>query len=117
MIFYTLCLNLFAFAFLGGVIEGIYLTTQEKVVVETLQITLPDFPGARDPSIFKFNDHYLLSFRLVGQTACRHCPFEQSFQAISAPQLLETRRSMGRSTSQAEETRGSFPIAASFSSL
>jgi hypothetical protein len=111
MIFYIFCLNLLALALLGGVIEeGLALTAKEAVVLETRQILLPDFPGAHNPSIFKFHDHYLLSFRFIpeqkpGTSYIGVVLLNTSFEPISAPQLLETRRSGDEVPSQSEDAR------------
>jgi predicted GH43/DUF377 family glycosyl hydrolase len=113
MIFYTLCLNLLFLTLFGSVIEdGLALTSKEKVVIEAKQIVFNDFPGAHNPSIFEFEDHYLLSFRYIPDPEDQPwlsqigvVLLNKAFEPISSPQLLTTRHSGDEVPPQAEDAR------------
>ncbi len=84
----------------------------KKIVLSTVKIELPQFPKAFNPSLIKWEDGYLLSFR--------YCPdrffqpwlsyigvvkLNTAFQPVSRPQLLNTRPMRAGTPSQSEDAR------------
>jgi predicted GH43/DUF377 family glycosyl hydrolase len=87
------------------------LSSDKKIVIATKRIPLEDYPGAFNPSIIRFEEKFLLTFR--------YCPdsnnawlnqigvvlLNDSFEQISEPQLLNTRPKNSKTPSQAEDAR------------
>ena len=93
-------------------IDLVKLSDGQNIVVSTKQIYLEDYPGSFNPSIIKYRDNYLMSFR--------YCPdvynepwisyigivvFSESFNQISEPQILLTRPALAKTPSQSEDAR------------
>lgn len=84
----------------------------KEIVVSTKRIYIPDYPGSYNPSIFKFNNHYLLTFRYQPNRSFQPwisyigaILLDESFEAISDPELLDTRFNDPRTSSQSEDAR------------
>lgn len=85
---------------------------ENKIVIATKQIVFDEYPGAHNPSIIQFGDNFLLTFRYVpdmyrqpwtsyiGVVLLNH-----DFEAITEPQLLNTRSRMSKTPSQSEDAR------------
>lgn len=88
------------------------LSFEQRVVIETKQISFKDFPEAFNPSILKIEEGILLCFR--------YCPdrhqnpwvsyigialFNDAFELISEPQLVSTRQANQKTQSQSEDAR------------
>lgn len=90
----TLLLLLFVSSSLFGLIDLRHM--QQDFVLETKQIKIPGYPNAFNPSIIRWQNKLLLSFRLVpDRTRKFHCSLglvwlDENFDPISEPQLLET---------------------------
>jgi predicted GH43/DUF377 family glycosyl hydrolase len=106
----TLCLTL---EFSLQAIERIEpLDTSNQIVTATKRIHLDNCPGAYNPSIIRYQDGYLMSFRwspnriefpwisFIGIVL-----LDDSFEVISKPELLDTRWSNDATPSQAEDAR------------
>lgn len=87
-------------------------STEQKIVLMSKRIHLEGFPGAHNPSLFKIEQGFLLSFR--------YCPnpteypwlsfvgivlLDDSLTPISAPELLNTRYKNDKTPSQSEDAR------------
>jgi predicted GH43/DUF377 family glycosyl hydrolase len=98
--------------FLLLLIFGIPLYAEDKIVIRTKQIFLPEYPDAFNPSLIKIQDEFLLIFR--------YCPdpineewisyvgavwLNEEFETISEAQLLTTRRAKAKTPSQSEDPR------------
>lgn len=93
-----------------GASEGTFGTG--NIVTSTKRIHLSNYPGAYNPSIVKFNDGYLLTFRfLPDRTYQPWISFigvvllDESFEPISRPEILDTRSHFKATPSQAEDAR------------
>lgn len=82
------------------------------IVKTTKQIHLQEFPGAWNPSIVKFQDGYLLTFRWaprrIEEPWVSHIGLvllNDSFEPITKPELLDTRVYSNATPSQAEDAR------------
>ncbi|MDP1881019.1 MAG: hypothetical protein Q8K60_08790 [Parachlamydiaceae bacterium] len=68
----------------------------QEWVLETKQIHIPGYPHAFNPSIVKWKNNYLLSFRIVADMkdkfTCRIglVKLDENFNVINKPQLLDT---------------------------
>lgn len=85
--------------------------SNKKIILASKKIFLKEFPHAYNPSILKFEDRYILTFR--------HCPdiskpwfseigiviLNQQFEPISTPQILQTRFKGHKAPPQAEDAR------------
>lgn len=83
-----------------------------KIVASTKRIYLPGYPGAYNPSIVKYNDGYLLTFRyLPNRSGLPWLSYigvvvlDDSFDPVSDIQLLDTRFSSKSTPSQSEDAR------------
>lgn len=84
----------------------------KRIVIATKQIYLPEFPGACNPSIIKYNDNYLLTFRYLPNrydlSWVSHIGvvlLDESFEPITSPQLLDSRPYNKNTPSQSEDAR------------
>lgn len=84
----------------------------KQIVTATKQIYLPEFPGACNPSIVKYNDGYLLTFRYLPNrydfswiSYIGVVILDEFFDPISEPQLLDTRVYNKTTPSQSEDAR------------
>ncbi|HEV8051123.1 MAG TPA: hypothetical protein VGP47_01415 [Parachlamydiaceae bacterium] len=84
----------------------------KKIVTSTKQLYLQEYPGAWNPSIVKFRDGYLLTFRWapnrIMEPWVSHIGIvllNKTFDPISKPELLDTRVYNGATPSQAEDAR------------
>ena len=83
-----------------------------QIVTSTKQIVLNDYPGAYNPSIIRYEDGYLLSFRyspdFYGQPWTSYVGvvmLNDQFEPISEPELLNTRSKKSKTPSQSEDAR------------
>lgn len=88
------------------------IITAENIVTATKRIYLQNYQGAYNPSIIKFNEGYLLTFRfLPDRTYQPWISFigvvllDESFEPISRPQILDTRFNCKNTPSQSEDAR------------
>lgn len=86
--------------------------SDKKIVTSTKRIYIPSFPGAYNPSIAKYNDQYILTFRyLPNRTAQPWLSYigvvllDDSFEPISDAELLNTRPIFKGIPSQTEDAR------------
>lgn len=85
---------------------------KQGIVKDTIEIRFEQFPNAHNPSIFKFDQGFLFTFR--------YCPdlynqpwisnigvvlLDQNFRPLSEPQILSTRTEVSRIPSQSEDAR------------
>ena len=84
----------------------------KKIVTSTKRIYLPNYPGAYNPSIIRYNDNYLLTFRyLPNRVGIPWLSFigvvllDESFEPITNAQLLDTRFHLSSVPSQSEDAR------------
>jgi len=84
----------------------------KKIVTATQRIYLPDYPGAHNPSIVKYNDDYILTFRYLPNrfdlpwiSYIGVVLLDESFEPISSVQLLDTRLYSKETPSQSEDAR------------
>ncbi len=84
----------------------------EEMVISTQKIVLENFPDAHNPSLIKFKDGFLLTFRYCPER--RNQPWNSeigvvllndALQQISLPELLNTRLKFSKTPSQAEDAR------------
>lgn len=88
------------------------ITNAPDIVKSTIQLQFKDFPDAFNPSIFKMDQGYLLSFRYCPDRDLRDqlsyigvVLLDESLHPISEPQLLNTRSTNDKTLSQAEDAR------------
>jgi len=88
------------------------LSKGHKIVLETKRIVLEGFPGAYNPSLARFGDQYLLTFRyspdFYGQPWTSYIGvvlLDNWFEPVSEPELLNTRSKASRTPSQSEDAR------------
>lgn len=103
------------FTFQGLISEWYYYsspTTNQTFIKDTKRLYLPEYPGAYNPSIVKFNDGYLLTFRYHENRATKpwisHIGvmlLDHDFEPLSEPKLLDTRCNDQRTPSQSEDAR------------
>lgn len=85
---------------------------EAKVVTSTKRIFLQNYPGAYNPSIIKYNQGYLLTFRYLPNRFFQPwisyigiVMLDESFEQLSEPQLLDTRFIFKNTPSQSEDAR------------
>ncbi len=85
---------------------------EKKIVTSTKRIYIPSYPGAYNPSIVKFEDNYLLTFRYLPSRSFQpwlsHIGIillDESFEPISDAELLNTRTRFKGIPSQSEDAR------------
>jgi predicted GH43/DUF377 family glycosyl hydrolase len=85
---------------------------EPSIVIDTKRISLPQFPDAYNPSLIRYGQGYLLSFRFTPDRYGQHwvsfigvVPLDESFNPLCEPQLLETRSDANNTPSQAEDAR------------
>lgn len=83
-----------------------------KIVTATKRIYIPTYPGAYNPSIVKFKDGYLMTFRYLPNRHAMHslsfigvALLNDSFELIGNTQLLDTRAYFTNTPSQSEDAR------------
>lgn len=88
------------------------LFKQQRIVTSTKKIHIPDYPKAYNPSILKFQDGYMLTFRYQPNIHTQWWVsyigvvlLDKTFEPISQPQLLDTRFNDKRTHSQSEDAR------------
>lgn len=95
-------------------LQGYYYGPSEKqeFITATKRIYIPEYPGAQNPSLLKFNDGYILTFRHMPNRHYHHWVsyigimlLDKDFEPVSAPQLLDTRFNDKRTSSQSEDAR------------
>lgn len=104
---------LLAFQFtLSGAQQSQSSLSAEKIVTATKRLYFPDYQGAYNPSIIKFNDGYLLTFRYLPKrwdeswvSYIGVVLLDESFEPISDPELLDTRLYNQNTPSQSEDAR------------
>lgn len=83
----------------------------QNFVLETKQIAIPGYPHAFNPSIIRWNDSLLLSFRIVPDPKATFTSYigfawlDEDFEVISPPQILDLRETNSISPSRAEDAR------------
>lgn len=83
----------------------------KNVVLGMKEIKLDQFPAAYNPSLFKINSGYLLSFRYTPHKSMPWISYigvvllNHNFDPISNPELLKTREKGSITPSQAEDAR------------
>lgn len=86
--------------------------TEKKIVYSTKKVDIPGYPGAFNPSITKYDNRILLTFRYVpnrfSEPWVSHIgvvELNESFETISKPVLLDTRFDYKNTPSQSEDAR------------
>lgn len=80
-------------------------------VLETIRVEIPDYPNAFNPSILRWHDRYLLSFRVIPERrASFNCRIgliwlDEQFQPTGEAQLLDTRAHFPGIPSRSEDAR------------
>jgi len=108
--------NLFFICFvivrLGFSLEMPQVADGDPIVVAKKRIVLDAFPDAWNPSLFKIDQGYLLSFRYTPDrynelwlSYIGVVVLNEEFQPISEPELLNTRRKNSKTPSQSEDAR------------
>ncbi len=84
----------------------------KKIVTATQRIYLPEYPGAYNPSIIRYHDHYLLTFRYLPNrfdlpwlSYIGIVLLDKSFDPVSSFPLLDTRFYNEDTPSQSEDAR------------
>lgn len=84
----------------------------KKIVTSTQRIYLPTYPGAYNPSLMRYGDGYLLTFRYLPNRSdfpwlsyIGIVRLNESFEQASPTQLLDTRFSNKCTPSQSEDAR------------
>ncbi|MBA2727713.1 MAG: hypothetical protein H0U49_06025 [Parachlamydiaceae bacterium] len=84
----------------------------KKIVTATQRIYLPEYPGAHNPSIIRYNDNYLLTFRYLPNrydlpwlSYIGVVLLDDSFEPIFSSQLIDTRLYNNTTPSQSEDAR------------
>ncbi len=92
--------------------EELFDEPDQKIVLQTRKYLFEKYPGAFNPSIFKFEDHFLLTFRYTPDEQNQNwvsfigiVELDQSLYPIGDPQLLNTRPRRSKTPSQAEDAR------------
>ena len=87
---------------------------EERIVISSKQIFLPQYPTAFNPSLIKIHDEFLLIFRYCPQPNDYHdwwisyigaVRLDENFDPISEPQLMTTRYPHSKTPSQSEDPR------------
>lgn len=105
-----------AFLSLQGLLSSVEMIPPEihdnKIVTSTKKIRIKNYAGAFNPSIVKFKDGYLMSFRWSPNPMYEHwisyiglVLLDSSFDPISTVDILETRQYNNATPSQAEDGR------------
>jgi len=88
------------------------LSGGHKIVKAAKRIILPEYPGAYNPSIIRFGEGFLLTFRyspdFYGQPWTSYIGvvlLNEQLEVISEPQLLNTRSKLNKTPSQSEDAR------------
>jgi predicted GH43/DUF377 family glycosyl hydrolase len=88
------------------------ISSKNKIVTSSKRIYLPEYPGAFNPSIIKYDNNYLMTFRYLpncsGTSWISYIGvvlLDDSFEPISTAQLLDTRFSSKQTPSQSEDAR------------
>lgn len=84
----------------------------DDIVKATKRIYLPEYPGSYNPSLIKYNDNYIMTFRYQPHHSAHYwisyigiVLLDSSFNPISKPQLLNTRLNNEFIPSQSEDAR------------
>jgi predicted GH43/DUF377 family glycosyl hydrolase len=90
----------------------IFKNHSKGIVISNIKLEFPEYPRAFNPSIIKFQDGYLLSFRYLPKRDTENwvsyiglVRLDSNLKPISKPQLLNTRNSSCKIPSQAEDAR------------
>jgi predicted GH43/DUF377 family glycosyl hydrolase len=93
-------------------VEDLFFQPDSKIVIATQMLSFENYPGAYNPSLFKVEQGYLLTFR--------YCPdpshqgwlsyigivvLDESLRPITEPELLNTRIKNSKTPSQTEDAR------------
>lgn len=85
---------------------------EKKIITSTKRIHIPSYPGAYNPSIIKFEDKYLLTFRYLPNrffypwlSYVGVVLLNESFELASPTQLIDTRFKNKKIGSQSEDAR------------
>src|ERR1700755_464587 len=71
--------------------------TPTSFILETKQIVIPGYPDAFNPSIVRWQDAYLMSFRIIPDRKFSYTTYtgliwlDDDFAPIGEPQILNTR--------------------------
>ena len=83
----------------------------QDFVIETKQIILNEYPTALNPSIVRWKDRFLMSFRIIPGRTQKYTShvglvfLDKNFNPISKPQILQLRDPHSRVPSRAEDAR------------
>lgn len=93
-------------------IDTIPISKNLPIVTATKRIYLPDYPGAYNPSIVKYKEGYLLTFRYLPNRSSQpwnsHIGavlLNESFEPVSNSEILDTRFNLKEIPSQSEDAR------------
>jgi predicted GH43/DUF377 family glycosyl hydrolase len=89
-----------------------YLEEGNRIVLSTKEIVLRQFPNSYNPSLVKFGDGFLMTFRYMPDREKQLwlsdigvVVLNKNLDPISEPQLLNTRQKFSKTPSQAEDAR------------
>lgn len=83
----------------------------QDFVLDTKKITLDEYPQALNPSIVRWKDKFLMSFRVIPSHALKYTSYiglvflDSNFEPISKPQILQLRDLDSSVPSRAEDAR------------
>ncbi len=93
-------------------IEDIFYEPEQGIVVTTKQIEFEKYPGSYNPSIFKVDGGYLLTFRYSPDRDNQNwvsyiglVVLDENLDPIGEPELLNTRIKKSKTPSQTEDAR------------
>ncbi len=85
---------------------------ENEIVTSTKRIYLPEYPGAHNPSLIKFNQNYILTFRYQPDRSSQYWVsyigvqlLNENFEPIGKAQLLDSRVYNNDTPSQSEDAR------------
>src|SRR5579872_2218071 len=83
----------------------------DPFVLDLKKIEIPDYPYAFNPSIIRFEEKYLMSFRTLPDPKDNYVSsiglvfLDDKFDPLGAPQILMTRNPLSKVPSRAEDGR------------
>lgn len=103
---------IFLFIFSLNAVEWMTFEEESTIITSTKQIHLEDYPHAFNPSIFKVDKGFLLSFRYIPNVNedlylnyIGLVLLDENLEMIAKPHLLSTRSSTSKTKSQSEDAR------------
>ena len=102
----------FCLAPLYAELDHIFYEPDQNIVIATKQFQFEHFPDAFNPSLIRFNDQFLLTFRYCPDRANQNwlsyigvAILDESLNLVTEPELLKTRQRRSKTPSQTEDAR------------